>query len=179
MRHAFVLALLISVAGCCCAFGQSPTSNDPGSATATCDFSDQQQLAVEYQAVTLGKKDKDNFLGHEVPYGKIWEPGKQPLKLFTNSPLTIAGTSLPVGAYTMYLIPNKKAWTLVVSKNTNPSAAYDQAMDIVRAPMEVGILTSPELKFNVSFEHTGPKECTIRVDIADVGAWVPLQQQQK
>ena len=45
--------------------------------------------------------------------------------------------------------------------------------------MEVGILTSPEMKFNVSFEHTGPKECTIRVDIADVGAWVPLQQQQK
>lgn len=151
-------------------------SNDPGSATATCDFSDQQQLAVQYQEVTLGKRDKDNFLGHLVPYGKIWEPGKQPLKLFTNAPVSIAGTNVPVGAYTMYLIPNKKEWTLVVSKNTNPSAAYDPAMDIVRAPMEVGILTSPELKFNVSFEHTGPKECTIRVDIADVGAWVPLQQ---
>lgn len=176
MRHAFVLALFICCAGSGFAFGQNPVSNDPGSVTATCDFSDQQQLAVEYQEVTVGKKDKDNFLGHEVPYGKIWEPGKQPLKLFTNSPLTIAGTPVPVGAYTMYLIPNKKAWTLVVSKNTNPTAAYDQAMDLVRAPMEVGILTAPELKFNVSFEHTGPKECTIRVDIADVGAWVPLQQ---
>ena len=108
---------------------------------------------MQYQPLTLAKKDKDNFLGHQVPYGKIWEPGKQPLTLFTNSPLTIAGASVPVGAYTIYLIPNKKAWTLVVSKNTNTSAAYDQGMDIVRAPMQVGILTSPEQRSTVSFEH--------------------------
>ena len=177
MRHAFVLALILA-AGSYFVLGQNSASPESGSATATCDLSDQQQLAVQYQEVTLGKKDKDNFLGHEVPYGKIWEPGKQPLKLFTNAPLTIAGTAVPVGAYTMYLIPNKKEWTLVVSKNTDPSAAYNQAMDIVRAPMQVGILTSPELKFNVSFEHSGPKECSLRVDIADVGAWVPFQQKQ-
>lgn len=175
MRHAFVLALACLL-GSCFAFGQSAPSTDPGSATATCDFTNQQQLAVQYQQLTIPKKEQDNFLGHQVPYGKVWQPGKQPLTLFTNSPLTIAGTSLPVGAYTMYLIPNKKAWTLVVSKNTNTSAAYDESMDIVRAPMQVGILTSPESKFNVSFEHTGPNECTLRVDIADVGAWVPFQQ---
>ena len=171
----FVLALIF-LSSSCFAFGQNSTSTNLESATATCDFSDQQQLAVQYQLLTLGKKDKDNFLGHQVPYGKVWEPGKQPLTLFTNSPLTIAGTSVPVGAYTMYLIPNKKEWTLVVSKNTNTSAAYDQTMDLVRAPMQVGTLTSPESKFNVTWEHTGPRECTLRVDIADVGAWVPFQQ---
>ena len=175
MRHAFVLAL-VCFFGSCFAFGQNPPATDPGSTTATCDFSDQQQMAVQYQPQTVAKKDKDSFLGHLVPYGKIWEPGKQPLTLFTNSPLTIAGASVPVGAYTMYLIPNKKEWTLVVSKNTDKEAAYDQAMDLVRAPMQVGILTSPESKFLVSWEHTGPKECTLRVDIADVGAWVPFQQ---
>ena len=105
------------------AFGQNSTSTDLESATATCDFSDQQQLAVQYQLLTLGKKDKDNFLGHQVPYGKVWEPSKQPLTLFTNSPLSIAGTNVPVGAYTLYLIPNKKEWTLVVSTNTDKSAA--------------------------------------------------------
>jgi len=174
MRHAFVLALLFLLSSF--AFGQNPPATEPGSATAICDFSDQQQLAVQYQPLTLGKKDKDTFLGRQVPYGKVWEPGKQPLTLFTNSALTIAGTSVPVGAYTMYLIPNKKEWTLVVSKNTDTSAGYDPSKDIVRAPMQTGMLTSPVLKFNVSFEHTGPKECSLRVDIADVGAWVPFQQ---
>jgi len=177
MRHAFVLAL-ICLLGSCFAVGQNAASAEPGSATATCDFSDAQQLAVQYQQLTIPKKDKDNFLGRQVPYGKVWQPGQQSLTMFTNAPLTIAGTNLPVGAYTIYLIPNKKAWTLVVSKNTNPAAAYDQSLDLVRAPMQMGTLTSPELKFNVTFEHTGPKECSLRVDIADVGAWVPFQQKQ-
>jgi hypothetical protein len=175
MRHAFVLALVCFLLSCF-ALGQNPASSEPGSATATCDFSDQQQLAVQYQQLTIPKKDKDNFLGRQVPYGKVWQPGQQPLTMFTNSPLTIAGANVPVGAYTIYLIPNKKEWTLVLSKNTNTSAAYDQAMDIVRAPMQTGTLTSPELKFNVTFEHTGPRECSLRVDIADVGAWVPFLQ---
>ncbi len=177
MRHALVLAMVCFL-GSCFALGQNPAPADPASATATCDFSDAQQLAVQYQPLTIPKKDKDNFLGRQVPYGKVWEPGQQPLTLFTNAALTIDGTNVPVGAYTLYLIPNKKEWTLVVSKNTNPAAVYDQSMDLVRAPMQTGTLTSPELKFNVTFEHTGPQECSLRVDIADVGAWVPFQQKQ-
>ncbi|MFZ0705304.1 MAG: DUF2911 domain-containing protein [Candidatus Korobacteraceae bacterium] len=174
MRHALVLAITFAAA-CCSAFGQNSTSTNPGPATATCDFSDQQQLAVQYQKLELGKKDKD-FLGRQVPYGKVWEPGKQPLTLFTNSPVSIAGTNVPVGAYTMYLIPDKKDWMLVVSKNTSKSAAYDQSKDLVRVPMQTGQLPSPEPDFSIYFAHTGPKECTMRVDVADIRAWVPFEQ---
>jgi hypothetical protein len=173
MRCAFVLALIFAAG--CFAFGQNATSTNPGPATAACDFSDQQQLAVQYQKLELGKKDKD-FFGHEVPYGKVWEPGKQPLTLFTNSAVSIDGTNVPVGAYTLYLIPDKKEWTLVVSKNTTKSAAYDESKDVVRAPMQIGRLPSPEPEFSVYFAHTGPKECTMRIDIADTRAWVPFQQ---
>ena len=174
MRCIYVLLLTLA-AGCCFALGQTSTSTNPGPATATCDFSDQQQLAVEYQKLELGKKDKD-FLGRQVPFGKVWEPGQQPLTLFTNSPVSIDGTNVPVGAYTLYLIPDKKEWTLVVSRNTNKSAAYDPAKDLVRAPMQIGQLPSPEPGFSVYFAHTGPKECTMRVDIADIRAWVPFEQ---
>lgn len=174
MRFGFVLALTFA-AGSCFALGQNSTSTNPGPATATCNFSDQQQLAVEYQKLDLGKNDK-NFIGHQVPYGKVWEPGKQALTLFTNSPVSIDGTSVPVGAYTMYLIPDKDKWTLVVSKNTNKSAAYDKSKDVVRASMQTGQLPSPEPEFSVYFAHTGPKECTMRVDVADTRAWVPFQQ---
>ncbi len=174
MRYAFVLALSCILSGY--AVGQNSTSTTPGPATATCNFSDQQQLAVQYQQVTLDKKQDKKFLGHDVPYGKVWEPGKQPLTLFTNSPVTIAGKNVPVGAYTVYLIPNQKDWTLVVSKNTNKSAGYDESKDLVRAPMQIGQLPAPEPQFSVYFAHTGPKECTMRIDIADTRAWVPFEQ---
>lgn len=174
MRCACVLALTF-VAASCFAFGQNSTSTNPGPATATCNFSDQQQLAVEYQKLELSKNEK-NFIGRQVPYGKVWEPGKQPLTLFTNSPVSIGGANVPVGAYTLYLIPEKNQWTLVVSKNTNKSAAYDQSKDLVRAPMQTGQLPAAEPDFSVYFAHTGPKECTMRVDVADTRAWVPFEQ---
>ncbi len=175
MRCAFVFALALG-ASSCFGWGQNSTSTNPGPATATCNFSDQQQLAVQYQKLELGKSEKD-FLGHQVPYGKVWEPGQQPLTLFTNSPVSIDGTKVPVGAYTVYLIPDKKEWTLVVSKNTSTSAAYDPSKDLVRAPMQIGQLPAPEPEFSVYFAHTGPKECTMRIDVADTRAWVPFQQQ--
>ena len=175
MRYAFVFVLACIVGGY--AVGQNSTSTTPGPATATCNFSDQQQLAVQYQQVTLDSKKDKNFLGHDVPYGKVWEPGKQPLTLFTNSPVTIDGKNVPVGAYTVYLIPDKKEWTLVVSKNTSRSAGYDASKDLVRASMQIGQLPAPEPEFSVYFAHTGPKECTMRIDIADTRAWVPFEQQ--
>jgi len=155
--------------------GQQAPAANPEEATATCNFNDQQQLAVEYEPVTVGKKTAD-YIGDKVPYGKVWEPGKRPLTLFTNSPLMIAGSTVPVGAYTMYLIPDRKQWTLVLSKNTDRSAKYDKSKDLVRAPMDVGQLMTPEPGFSVYFAHTGPNECTMRVDIADTRAWVPFEQ---
>jgi len=174
MRDFRPLAFLC-ILGCSFAFGQSSGPTAPGASTATCNFTEQKQLAVNYQPVTVGKHE-DDFLGHKVPYGKVWEPGKKAMTLFTNAPLTIGGSSLPVGAYTMYLIPERKAWTLVVSKNTDVSAAYDKSKDLVRAPMEIGQLPSPEPAFSVYFAHTGPTECTMRVDLADTRAWVPFEQ---
>jgi len=175
MRSSWIFAIVLILVS---SFSFAQTSNPPDtdSATATCNFSDDQQLAVKYQEVTINKKQEKTFLGREVPFGKVWEPGQKPLTLFTNSPLSISGANLAVGAYTLYLIPNRKDWTLVVSKNTDVKAAYDQSKDIVRASMEIGQLPAPESKFSIYFAHTGPKECTMQVDLADTRAWVPFQQ---
>ncbi len=175
---AFALALACALAPSL-GFGQSSTSSNPGAATATCNFNQQDQLAVRYQQVTVRKKERKEkeFLGHDVPYGKVWEPGEQPLTMFTNVAVSINGTSVPVGAYTLYLIPDRKEWTLIVSKNTDVKAPYDESKDLVRAPMKIGQLPAPESKFSVYFAHTGPEECTMRVDIADTRAWIPFQQQ--
>lgn len=175
MRRYFLLALAYCVLGAC--FGVTQTS--PASALegrrATCDIDEGKELAVNYPTFSLNSKDKKN-LGDKLPYNKVWKPGNQPLALFTNTPVSVGGTTLATGAYTLYLIPEHKHWTLIVSKNTDLSAAYDASKDLVRAPMEVGILTEPSADFSVYFEHSGHQECTLRVDIAETGAWVPFQE---
>lgn len=174
MSRRFLVVVVISVATIApSSFAQNSTSTNPGAGNATCNFDSQKQLAVEYQRVDLGKKAK-NYLGEEVPYGKVWEPGKKPLTLFTNSAVRLDGTNIPAGAYTLYLVPNRDKWTLVVSKNTDESAKYDKSKDLVRAPMQIGQLPTAEPQFSVYFAHTAPTECSMRIDLADTRAWVPF-----
>ena len=142
--------------------------------TATCNFDEEKQLAVEYQRMSVNPK-KFAF-GRDLPYNKVWTPGKKPMTLFTNTPLNIGGNQLPAGAYTMFVMPAQKQWTLIISKSTDMSGAYDQQKDLARIPMESGELGSPESQFGVYFAHVAPNQCSMRLTLANLGTWVIFQE---
>ncbi len=154
----------------CAAFTQDNTST----ATATCNFDADKQLAAEYQRISVNPKKP--LFGREIPSGKVWAPGGKPMTLFTNTPVEIGGANLAVGAYTMYVIPSAKQWTLIISRNTDTTGKYDEKMDLVRVPMESGELPAPESQLNVSFAHVAPGECNLRLDVATVGNWAIFKQ---
>src|SRR5271170_5095792 len=79
--------------------------DDPNSATAFCDFADGQEVSIRYSTVVATAKD-------EPHNGKVWMPGGSPITLFANAPITLNGSTIPSGAYSVYVIPNKKDWTL-------------------------------------------------------------------
>jgi hypothetical protein len=175
VRRYFLFALAYCVLGACFGLTQTSPASEPEAKRATCDIDEGKELAINYPTFSLNSKDKKN-LGDKLPYKQVWKPGNQPMALFTNTPVSVGGTTLATGAYTLYLIPERKQWTLIVSKNTDLTAAYDPSKDLVRAPMQVGTLLQPSADFSVYFEHSGRTECTLRVDIAETGAWVPFQE---
>lgn len=144
------------------------------SASAACNFNDESQVVVQYERVSVNLKKP---LSNQVPFGKVWAPGGKAMTLFTNTPLQIGSRNLPVGAYTLFVIPNSKQWTLIVSKSTDVSGAYDQQQDLVRVPMDSGELPSPEESLNVSFAHVSPKQCNIRFDLEKYGHFAEIHQQ--
>jgi Protein of unknown function (DUF2911) len=165
----FLLVLLTSAAILpAAAFAQSSSAAE----RATCNFDDDKQLVVEYQPVTVNLKKS---LAGQVPMGKVWAPGGKPMTLFTNTPVEIGSRVLPVGAYTMFVLPNAKQWTLVVSKSTDMSGAYDEKSDLARVNMDSGELPNPEPTLNISFAHVGPAQCNIRVDLDKYGHFTGFQ----
>jgi hypothetical protein len=138
-------------------------SADANSATVFCDFDDNQEISVRYNNVVSSKDEPHN--------GKVWLPGGSPLTFFVGAPISLKNTPIPVGAYSVYVIPNRKEWTLIVNKNVTPGAAYDQTQDIARGPMELGEVDSPPGQLQVSLAHTGPKQCSIRLYYGKVGAF--------
>ena len=146
---------------------QQPPSSDSDSLTAFCDFDDNSEISVRYNGAA-SKEEPHN--------GKAWQPGGQPATLFVGTPVSLNNAPIAVGAYSLYFIPNRKEWTMVVNKNVTPGAAYDQAQDVARSPMELGEVESPLKQVKISFAHVGPKECNIRLYYGKVGAFASFMQ---
>jgi hypothetical protein len=124
------------------------------SSTTTCNLEDGRQVYIRYNAVSA-KSDK-------APNGKPWTPGGSPMTLFTEAQLSFGGSTIPIGAYTVYPIPAKDKWTLVVNKNVSAGAAYDEKQDLARATMETDQVPQAADVLEVAFAHVGSR-CTIRI----------------
>jgi hypothetical protein len=143
--HIVVPAVLIMISSCLAQ--QEPTN------TTSCYLDDGSQVYIRYNSATT-KTEK-------VSNGKPFLPGGVAMTLFTEAPLTFYGTAIPLGAYTVYPIPEKGKWTLAVNKNVTPGAAYDEKQDVARAQVETDQV--PEQQgLEVAFSHVGSK-CTLRI----------------
>lgn len=133
-----------------------------GNSTTSCNLDDGRQVYVRYNPVA-NKNEK-------IQNGKAWAPGGTPMTLFTEAPLTLGSSTIPIGAYTLYPIPAKDHWTLAVNKNVTPGAAYDEKQDVARAAMETAQVTQPSEALEVAFAHVGNR-CTLRVYIGKTASF--------
>jgi hypothetical protein len=135
------------------------------SSTTSCNLDDGRQVYIRYNAVTA-KNEK-------APNGKPWTPGGAPMTLFTEAQLSFGGSTIPIGAYTVYPIPAKDKWTLVVNRNVTPGAAYDEKQDIARSTMETDQVSQPADELEVAFAHVGDK-CTLRIYFGKSASFAPF-----
>src|SRR5207237_6664181 len=133
--------MVLFVASAVAAFGQAQTY---------CNFEDSNQVTIQYNPTV--KEEPRN--------GRVWSPG---ITLYVQTPLTLGGSEIPLGAYTIYLTPDRKTWTITVNKNVTAVAAYNSAQDVAHAPMEVGEIPEPTKQLQLSFAHMAPKQSSLRV----------------
>jgi hypothetical protein len=101
-----------------------------------------------------------------VPYGKVWRAGANEATTFvTDTNLTVGGTSVPAGSYTIFTVPNADKWQLVISKKTGEwGTPYPgPGEDLARIDMKVSKLPSPLENFTIAFDQSGAA-CTLRMD---------------
>jgi hypothetical protein len=139
---------------CLLAFSAVCPAQASPSSTASCYLDDGRQAFVRYNAVS-GKSEKP-------ANGKPWAPGGVPMTLFTEAQLAFGGTTIPIGAYTVYPIPARDKWTLVVNKNVTAGTPYDEKQDLARATMETDQVPQAADALEIAFAHVGPR-CTLRI----------------
>jgi Protein of unknown function (DUF2911) len=123
-------------------------------ATATLDLGGGKSVTVDYSSPRL----KGRTVGQEVaPYGEVWRTGANESTTFvTTADITVGGVSVPAGHYTLFTIPNKDKWVLIISKKTGEWGTNypGPSNDLARIDMKVSTLPSPAENFTISFGKT-------------------------
>ncbi|MEY2578272.1 MAG: hypothetical protein QOI49_1096 [Verrucomicrobiota bacterium] len=82
--------------------------------------------------------EKRKIWGTLVPFSKVWRMGAdEATTLTTDKDITIGGTAIAAGTYTLFLMPEEGAAKLIVNKQTGQwGTKYDEKQDLVRIDMK-------------------------------------------
>jgi len=123
-------------------------------ASATLDLGGGKSITIDYSSPRAkGRK----IYGELVPYGQVWRAGANEATTFvTTADVTVGGAAVPAGNYTIYAIPNKDKWTLVISKKTGEWGTdyAGPSSDLARVDMKVSTLPAPVENFTISFDKS-------------------------
>ena len=101
------------------------------------------------------KKDRTIF-GELVKYGEVWRTGaNEATEIDFFKDVTINGTIVKAGAYSIYTIPRKEEWTFILNSQTNQwGNNHDPEKDVLKVTMES--MPSPQTieEFSISFVET-------------------------
>jgi|SRR5271169_278958 len=124
-------------------------------ANATLDLGGGKSVTIDYSSPRVkGRK----IFGGLVPFGQVWRAGANDATTFvTTADITAGGANVPAGNYTIFTIPNKDKWTLIISKKTGEWGTNyaGPSEDLARVDMKVSTLPSPVENFTISFDKSG------------------------
>lgn len=151
--------LLLLFVGVYFYFQKIKADTKKASPEATAVFNDQTfEIKVNY--CRPYKKDRQIF-GELVPYGEVWRTGaNEATKISFNKKVFIDGKEVPAGTYTLWTIPEKSQWTIILNKELvdwgvgfDGKANRQAENDILKVNVPVYDLKENVEQFTIDFEY--------------------------
>ena len=134
-------------------------------------------IAIDYGRPAMRGR---TIFGGVVAWDQVWRTGANFATRFsTSADLLIGGQTIPKGSYTLWTLPSRSGWKLIVNKQTLvpcqgeactlPSRArmwgteYSADSDLVRVDVKTESLPKPVERFTIAVERQG-KGGVIRMD---------------
>ncbi len=111
------------------------------------------------------KKGRDIF-GSKVSYGKVWRTGaNEAVELKAYQDIALGGKKLKAGTYSLFAIPDKKEWTIIINSDLDYWGAYsyDKSKDVLRVKVPVKQLDTVVEAFSIQFEDKGSGKAAMRL----------------
>lgn len=111
-----------------------------------------------YVRITYSQPQKHNreIFGSLVPYGQVWRTGaNEATEITTTKDILIDSILLKAGTYSIFTIPEKDKWTIIINSDVGLWGAYNynEHKDICRFEVAVGPADRQYEPFTMIFEH--------------------------
>lgn len=115
----------------CTLFSQSnfPGLSSPGTISQVVGFT---TVRVDYERPSARAR---KIFGDLVPFGEVWRTGAgKCTRISFDTPVVIDNKSVKAGTYSLFTIPGRDKWTIILNSDTSLYGAgrYDPAKDIAR-----------------------------------------------
>ena len=173
---AFVaVVLLLTMSSSAQQQDRSKRPSPPGTAAVT--FADGKKVTIEYSRPSAKGRE---IYGGLVPYDQVWRTGaNEATSLKTDADLVIGGTTIPAGSYTLFTLPSKSSWKLIINKQTGQwGTNYDESQDLARVDMSTSSLPQAVEQFTISLDKTGGDSSKLNLDWEKTRASVDLKEKK-
>lgn len=116
------------------------------------------------------------IFGDLVPFDSVWRTGANNATSFrTDADLVIGTERIPAGSYTLWSVPSRTGWTLIVNKQIGQwGTVYNREQDLARIPMQVRTVPTVREQFQIAVEPS-TEGAVLRLAWDDREAWVPIR----
>lgn len=169
-----VLVLVLAVFASPLRAQQDKSKRPSPPATAKCELAGGKTVTIDYSSP---RKKGRNVFPDVVKYGEVWRTGANEATTFvTTADVMVGGAHVPAGSYTLFTVPGKDKWTLVISKKTGEWGTdyAGEKEDLARVEMKAGTASAPVENFTISFEKAG-KGCNLKLAWDTTTAWVSVE----
>lgn len=121
------------------------------------------EISVEYNRPSA--KGRVIF-GDVVPFDVLWRTGANAAtKVTFGEDVKIDGKTVPAGSYSLFTIPSKGEWTIILNKNPKLSgtAGYSEAEDLMRFKVKPQMKLDKVETFTISFNNLTPKTAMLEL----------------
>ncbi len=154
MKKQFLLSLAL-VAGLFTANAQLqlPQPSPKASVLQTIGYT---EVTIDYSSPAVKGR---TIWGELVPYDKLWRVGaNSATKITFSKDVVVNGANVPKGSYSIFMIPGKASWTVIINKDASASTdQYKQESDVCRFDVvPAANMFSERLAFTIT-DFTGEK----------------------
>jgi Protein of unknown function (DUF2911) len=101
------------------------------------------------------KRDREVF-GKLVPFDQVWRTGaNEATEITVTKNMQIHGTLLKAGTYSLFTIPQKDKWTVIINSEVGlwGSYNYNAKLDVLRFDVPVSVPPTIYESFTMQFDH--------------------------